>query len=313
MRTESGPGEALREERDQALRDLLELADQQAHGELSAVAADRLRVRYEARAVLALTALEESALEESARKESARKESTREKSVRKESAALDESTGQDESATDRPTGASAGGDPEAPRRGSAGVRPRHRGRTAAYVVAGLLALAAVLSLPSALTPRPAGGLASGNLTGVPSPAPTGRDLSTVTNDEMEAVVRANPNVVGMRLALASRYVDAGQADRALPHYETALRQQPNNAEAHAHLAWALLQLGAGPEAASEIAKARRLDPALLDAMWFDANIRLYGVGDTAGAAAVLREMQARDLTPQVAGQVQDLLTTAAGR
>ena len=64
---------------------------------------------------------------------------------------------------------------------------------------------------------------------------SGRDLSEVSNAELEQVVIENPNVVGMRLALARRYFQAQRFSEALPHYFNVLDQDPDNAEALANL------------------------------------------------------------------------------
>jgi tetratricopeptide (TPR) repeat protein len=191
-----------------------------------------------------------------------------------------------------------------------------RGRHIAYLitVAAALVAAAVL-LPQSILDRPAGGFVTGNeaVSGPGADAGGGRDLDTVTEAEMEEVVRANPDVVGMRLALANRYVEKGDLASALPHFVEVLRREPDNARAQAYLGYAYLLADQPQKAEGYITEARRLDPTLLDAQWFQANLRLYGFGDAAGALDVLAEMAARpDLPPQIARQV-DELTAAAQR
>lgn len=259
------------EQRDQALRDLVDLERQVGAGELGEQSAARLRAQYEAQAATALAQLERPA------------------------------------AADSPV---------------AKDQARRRGTTTAYVLAGVAALVAAALLPTSLLDRPKGGFVSGNevAEGLPAPParvgpvasadPAVRDLSKVPNSELEAVVAANPGVVGMRLALANRYADEQDFDKALGHYRLALRAEPQNAEALAHLGWTLLQLGLPQEAAQVVARARRLDPRMDDALWFDANIRLYGMQDPTGAARVLVEMRRRPLTPVVREQVDTLLATA---
>lgn len=271
----------LLEQRDQALRDLADIDRQAAAGELSERSAQRLRARYEAQAAVAI-------------------------------ARLDSTQGQ----APRPR-----------------PQPGRRGGTAAYLLAGAAALAAIFLLPGALLDRPEGGFVSGNEvqeaavpakpaprigppTGVAGPSATAapvRDLSKIPDTEMEAVVDANPSVVGMRLALAGRYVEARKFDKALGHYRQALKVEPGNAQALAWMGWTLLQLGLPDEAAKLVAKARSADPSLDQALWFDANIRLYGAGDPAGAVRVLQEMRSRTLTPTVQRQVDELLGTARAR
>ncbi len=85
----------------------------------------------------------------------------------------------------------------------------------------LLLIGAVIavSVTAYLAIRPReGGFVTGNME-------TQVDLSEVTNDQMEVVIAANPDVPGiaaMRLSLADRYFEAGEFSNALPHYLGAL-------------------------------------------------------------------------------------------
>ncbi|SMD25499.1 hypothetical protein [Lentzea albidocapillata] len=99
---------------------------------------------------------------------------------------------------------------------------RRRGPVIAYVVAALGAFfAVVVLLPGQLGDRPAGGAVSGNEV-LQQPS---RELSAVTDEEMEQVISANPGVAGMRLALVRRYVGAGAYEKAVAHLEILLQQQ----------------------------------------------------------------------------------------
>lgn len=193
-----------------------------------------------------------------------------------------------------------------------------RARRAAYwsTLAAALIAATVL-LPQSVLDRPAGGFVTGNeLDGDPANAPAdpvtgGRDLDTVTNSEMEAVVQANPDVVGMRLALARRYVEGGDLPSAMLHFAEVLKREPKNPQALAYIGWAYLLSDQPDKAEGYITEARRLDPTLLDALWFEANLRLHNLDDPRGALELLAEMAARpDLPPEVATQVQELSAAA---
>lgn len=261
--------EELERRRDHALRDLDELEDQHAAGELTDADVARLRPRYEAEAAAAIRELEAPAPVRS---------------------------------------------PGAATAGRGGVRAR---RAAYLVTLAAAAIAATVLLPQSLLDRPAGGLVTGNeLDGnqantAGEPVTGGRDLSTVTNSEMEAVVQANPDVVGMRLALARRYVEEGDVSSAMRHFTEALKREPENPEALAYVGWAYLLADQPDKGQEYITEARRLDPALLDAMWFDANLRLHWLDDPSGALEVLAEMSERpDLPPDVAGQVEELAAAA---
>lgn len=189
---------------------------------------------------------------------------------------------------------------------------RPRAWTLAYAVAGLTALvAAVVLLPATVVDRPLGGFVTGNETVQQEDAAPPLDpAATVTDEQLEQVVAANPDVVGMRLALADRYVAQGAYDRAMRHYLAALRREPENPEALAHLGWLLLQINQPQEALESVQQALMIDAAMDDALWFKANIELYGLDDPGAALATLQELAARDLTPEVRGQVERLAATA---
>jgi cytochrome c-type biogenesis protein CcmH/NrfG len=262
----TGERERLEQERDQALRDLVDLDRQVAVGELPDDVAAELRSRYERAAAATLAQLAETS----------------------EESAL---------ATDRSSA---------------------RARWGAYALAlAVAAFAAVVLLPTYLGERVAGGAVSGNeALGFPAPdeeqsAP--RDPSTVTDEEMEAVIAENPGVVGMRLALAHRYLDAADYLAAARHYVVALDQEPRNVEAQAHYGWLLMQLDEPEQAAEYVDGALAQDPQHVEALWFRANIALYGLSDPATAITVLEQLQQRtDLEPEVRDQVEALLAAARG-
>lgn len=269
--------------RDQALRDLLDLEAQVEAGELSPDVAADLRRRYEAEAASAIAALTSAPRLPAARKDDS----------------------EQPSATD--------------------ARPHRPGaRRAWYALVLAAAVAAVVMVPQYIVDRPSGGFVTGNEVrqqpaGTQTPesstmASPSRDLASVSDAELEKVVEANPDIIGMRLALAARYADKGRYDLAVVHYTTALEQDPDNAEAQAHLGWILLQLDRPREAARQVDRALGNNPKLLDALWFQANIRLYGLRDAEGAVETLDTMRARqDLTPQVRRQVEQLRSTALNR
>lgn len=263
----------LRRRRDAALRDLLDLERQVAAGELTPDVAADLRRRYEAEAASAITA----------------------------SQSLDNVP------------------PEVSENGAtAAVRRRGpTGRQALYTFALVTASMAALMVPKFMAIRLGGGFVTGNEVTQQSQAepseasPTTRDLGSVTDMEMEKVIEANPNVIGMRLALAERYIAKGRYDLAVVHYTKVLEQDPQNAEAKAHLGWVMLMVDRPQDAARLVDAAVRSDPSLVDALWFQANVRLYGLRDTQGAVATLDTMRARrDLTPRVQRQVEMLRLVA---
>jgi tetratricopeptide (TPR) repeat protein len=97
------------------------------------------------------------------------------------------------------------------------------------------------------------------------------DLSTISNEEMEAVVAENPDIVPMRLALARRYFEAGEFDKALDHYFEVLDRE-RNPEALANVGW-MTYLSQRPDiAANYVEVALEIQPDFLAAQWFLGNI-----------------------------------------
>lgn len=274
----------LQRQRDEALRDLIDLERQVAEGEITPDGAATLRLQYESEAVAALRALEHDVPRS------------------------DFSADQEPSA-----GATAG-------QSARGVLSRR----VLYAVGLATAVLAGVLVPQFIVDRPPGGYVTGNEVlqqpndgaspGLEAPASGSRDLSKVTNQELEAVVNANPEVTGMRLALARRYATASRFDLAVVHYSKVLEQEPKNAQAQAGLSWILFQLDELDDARELVDQALANDPQLLEAMWVQANILLNGVDDPSGAIETLDQILARkDLQPQVRRQAQQLRAEALAR
>ena len=239
--------------RDAALRDLEKLEEQRRSGLVDDATADRLWVRYAREAVA-----------------------------------------QD----DPPTPTSRTGDETAMRAAAAAATAARGGRWGRRL--GLLTLAAAgagvigLGVGSDVSDRGAGAFITGNeATARAAPATGGRDLSEVTNEEMEQVVTANPDVVPMRVRLAHRYLDDGQFDRAVEHYLQVLDRE-DHPEAMSHLGWILFTQGRAELAAPLLDRSRELDPQDPEAVWFQANLLLYGQDDPAPAVPLLEGLLRRD-------------------
>lgn len=262
---------ALADQRDQAFEDLAALAEQQARGEIDEDTAARLRAHYEAEALAVARRLD----------------------------ALHGHAGDRE----RAAGGATPGD-----RAAVG-KPTRRGRRVAGTVllAGAMALA-VLAVPSALRDRAPGGVVSGEdvRTGT-----AGRDLSAVTNDEMEAVVADNPDIVPMRLRLAHRYLDDGEVEKALDHYLEVLDREPRNTEAMSHLGWITFNGGDAEVGAQLLEASLAEEPGQPEARWFLANVRLYGQGQPAEAIDILGALLAEEAVPAEDREtVEDVLAEA---
>jgi tetratricopeptide (TPR) repeat protein len=113
------------------------------------------------------------------------------------------------------------------------------------------------------------------------------DLADISNEEMEAVVAANPEVIGMRLALARRYFEEGSFDLALDHYFEVLDRE-QHPEALANVGW-MTYLSQRPDIAlGYLEAALERQPDYLPAQWFISNVLVtLGRGDEAAPFLVL--------------------------
>jgi cytochrome c-type biogenesis protein CcmH/NrfF len=121
------------------------------------------------------------------------------------------------------------------------------------------------------------------------------DLSTITDEQMEAVIAENPDVVGMRLALARRYFEQGAFDRALDHYFEVLDRE-EHPEALANVGW-MTYLSDRPDVAvGYVERALLHRPDYLAAKWFLSNIYVT-LGRSGEAVPFLVEVAGADDAP----------------
>ncbi len=116
------------------------------------------------------------------------------------------------------------------------------------------------------------------------------DFNRMSTEEMEAALLETQDATEMRLALARRYVQAAEFQKALPHYLQVLQQDVDNVEAHAYLGWIEYLSGAPAEGAKQVEKAVAIDADDPLALAMLAVIRLEGLGDARGAIEVLDRM-----------------------
>ncbi len=190
---------------------------------------------------------------------------------------------------------------------------RSRGRAlagaAAFALGGAIVVAGVVV---ALEPRPEGGFATGGIvTGAAEG--TAPDLAAVSNEELEEVVAANPDVPGMRLALARRYLDEREFDKALAHLLVVLEQDPS-AEALAYVGW-LTYLGGEPDlGVTYLERSLAADADRPEALWFLALARLETGADPATAVPLLeRLLDNPDLGTEERAMVAETLEQARAR
>ena len=121
------------------------------------------------------------------------------------------------------------------------------------------------------------------------------DLDSVSNEEIEAVVAANPEIIPMRLALARRYFEAGEFDKALDHYFEVLNRE-QNPEALANVGWMTYLSGRPDIAVSYVEAALDRQPDYLAAEWYLGNIYL-ALGRNDEASVFLVKISASDEVP----------------
>ncbi len=159
------------------------------------------------------------------------------------------------------------------------------GRSVQRVVVGSLIVITALSIAIFLaardtTPDDPGGSATAG------PGDLTVDPNAVTNEQLEAVVAENPGIPAMRLALANRYFRAGQFPEAMDHYRVIMESNPAPADETLILArtgWIEHNIGRHEAAAALITQSLEIDPANLEAQLFRGFVTLYGLNDPAQA------------------------------
>lgn len=136
-------------------------------------------------------------------------------------------------------------------------------------------------------PEPAEGVA----------ALAGQDLEDVSNETMEAVIAANidnPQINGMRLALAERYYEAGDYSDAFPHY-LAVAQSSDATDAEAitaliRLGWMAWDGNAEADTAIDLFdQALAIDESSTVALYLKGQVMWCGKEDNDTAAALFQQ------------------------
>lgn len=161
---------------------------------------------------------------------------------------------------------------------------------------------------------------SGPATGVADLAQ--QDLDDVSNETLEAVVAANaddPQIDGMRLALAERYYEEGDYRAAFPHYlEIAGSGQATDSQAVTaliRLGWMAWDGNAEAEAAIGLFdQALAIDASSSTAKYLKGQVLWCGNGDNASAVVLFEEVLSDpDLGDEAREQVDaDLEQVLAG-
>lgn len=135
---------------------------------------------------------------------------------------------------------------------------------------------------------------NGLLSGVASGA---IDPNSISNETMEAVIAANldnPEIAGMRLALANRYFDVGDYQKAFPHYQAVIEGGATGlqaASAYTRLGWMVYDGNGEVELAlSLIDQALDVAPNDAFATYLKGRVVWCGRGDPATAADLFSEV-----------------------
>jgi len=136
------------------------------------------------------------------------------------------------------------------------------------------------------------------------------DLANVTLEQLEDVVARNPDVIGMRLALAKELIAADDVQGAVKHFGQVLERE-RHPEALAWLGFISFQVNEPETAESYLVEAIELQPNYPQAQWWLANVRYVGLGDAAGAIAPLEALLVFDnLSEDVRDAAVELLAQA---
>jgi tetratricopeptide (TPR) repeat protein len=147
-----------------------------------------------------------------------------------------------------------------------------------------------------------------------SPGALTVDPASVSNEQLEAVVEANPDITAMRMALADRYFEAEQWNLALDHYLYIAENTVNPGEetkALARVGW-MAYITEQPDAADEyFVRALAIDPSNAEAILFQAFNTMYGLQDPAAAIPQLEAaLELTNISDNVISQIEESLEEA---
>jgi tetratricopeptide (TPR) repeat protein len=139
---------------------------------------------------------------------------------------------------------------------------------------------------------------------------TSADQISATLQQLEAAVEANPDVVGMRIALADEYFAEDDFTNALDHYLKALDSDPTDVEAShvlGRVGWLAYVTGQPDAAVDYLNQSLEKDPTNLEATLFLGIDYLYGLDDAASALPLLEQVMA---DPDIPSDLKDQIQTA---
>ena len=189
-------------------------------------------------------------------------------------------------------------------------------RLAAIVAVAVVMVAVVLSVGGFVRSRAPGAPITGGSEGVArggfeQSAPTeGFDPSAYSDETLEALVAANvddPQIAGMRVALADRYFSRGDYQAAFPHYQAVLETEPPPspvlvATALGRLGWIVYRGNGEVDLALDLFdQALALRPGDAHTTYLKALVLWCGAGQPAEAVDLLEQVLS---SPQVEEEAQ---------
>ena len=139
------------------------------------------------------------------------------------------------------------------------------------------------------------------------------DLDAISNDEMVAVIEANPDIAEinrMRLALAERYFEVGDYSNALPWLQTVLDNTPSafeESEALGRIGWMIFESNDAETAERFLDLSLTANPSNLESTYF-RGLLYAGTGRPELALADLRIVAGtEDIPDDVRTTVEDLI------
>ncbi len=186
-----------------------------------------------------------------------------------------------------------------------------KGRSPRQVLAVAIVLIAVLTVAIAIAGRNVGG---DEPVAASAPGALTVDPATVTNEQLEAVVAANPDLNAMRMALADRYFRAKDYGSAIDHYLYILDNAPSGAEetkALARMGWIAYSSGLAEAGHSFVLQSLSVDPENAEAKIFLGFITMYGLEDPEAAIPQLEAALALpDLPDSLVSELEKTLAEA---
>ncbi len=157
--------------------------------------------------------------------------------------------------------------------------------------------------------------------GLAGVAGEGFDPDSVSNETMEAVIAANvenPEINGMRLALANRYFEEGAYQSAFVHFEAVLDSDPDATEAavaYTRLGWMVYDGNGETELGLDlIERGLELVPEDAFGLYLKGRVVWCGLAQPAEAESIFEQvLTTSGLDPNVTEQVEaDLAAASAG-